>query len=487
MATLSEDQLRQYAEIAGFSGRSLDMITSIARRESGLNTDAYNGNESTGDNSVGLTQINMIGTLGQSRLNQINQLFGTDLQSVAEAKEWLKNPLNNLRYAFYISGSGSNFSPWTTANSAAADVTGGTGVTPNNGRALTSAGVSLLPNNAGVQLDMPDGTTQQYDPSELTDAIIQQMYADLYGLTVSSPEVVKYASDTKIPVSQALSAVRLASLTSLQGLEQSAQQLRLYKQGMVADPTGKYIILVNSLDPQARAQADAINQQVWTDVQNKYLSDQYGLNADRITSLFNSKISGINQSLGYDQNALSRANSLISRQLQGQQESRARAQFVTDTLTKLAPWATGGKTEFTGNDFGAIGAEYAKMAGMDPNAVALRFPGSMTVTPQSLLAMYDQQAGVGGQLPGIPEMETTPSLLRTVQGGMEDPGRVTLLNPGAGGPIQSLVSQLGAAAGQSSGPWSFMDFQSQNVPYVDYLPGTPTQPKSFLDFLGGQH
>lgn len=119
---LTAAEVRSKAQAAGFTGSSLDMIVAIANRESGFNPTAYNGNVSTGDNSVGLTQINMIGSLGQSRLEEINRLFGAGLQTVDQAKEWLKNPDNNLRYAYYISNQGSNFQPWSTAGAAAADV-----------------------------------------------------------------------------------------------------------------------------------------------------------------------------------------------------------------------------------------------------------------------------------------------------------------------------------------------------------------------------
>lgn len=135
--SLTAAQVRQYASNAGFSGTGLDYIVAIANRESGFNPDAYNGNENTGDNSVGLVQINMIGDLGASRLNEINRVFGTDLQSVDQAKQWLKDPSNNLRYAYYISNQGTNFQPWTTAGAAANDI----GL--NNGRASTADGITF--------------------------------------------------------------------------------------------------------------------------------------------------------------------------------------------------------------------------------------------------------------------------------------------------------------------------------------------------------
>lgn len=126
MAVLSEADFRTRAQRAGFSGGALDMITAIGHRESGFNPDAYNGNEGTGDNSVGLVQINMIGSLGASRLAEINRLYGAGLRNVDEAKAWLKNPDNNLKYAYYLSNEGTNFQPWSTAGAAAQDVAGGT-------------------------------------------------------------------------------------------------------------------------------------------------------------------------------------------------------------------------------------------------------------------------------------------------------------------------------------------------------------------------
>jgi hypothetical protein len=55
-------------------------LTAIAGRESGYNPQAYNGNTGTGDNSYGLWQINMLGSMGPARAAQLgitnyNQLF----------------------------------------------------------------------------------------------------------------------------------------------------------------------------------------------------------------------------------------------------------------------------------------------------------------------------------------------------------------------------------------------------------------------------
>jgi len=99
---LTDKQLVQLLYATGFRGNSLRTAWAIAKRESGGQPTAYNGNSRTGDKSYGLFQINMIGDLGPSRrakfgLKSNNELF---------------NPVVAARAAYQMSGGGKNWSAW---------------------------------------------------------------------------------------------------------------------------------------------------------------------------------------------------------------------------------------------------------------------------------------------------------------------------------------------------------------------------------------
>lgn len=89
---------------AGFKGQAAQTMYAIVMAESGGNAHAHNGNSGTGDNSYGLAQINMLGSMGPARLAQYHLKSNDDLF----------DPLTNLRVAYQMSGGGTNFSPWTT-------------------------------------------------------------------------------------------------------------------------------------------------------------------------------------------------------------------------------------------------------------------------------------------------------------------------------------------------------------------------------------
>jgi cell wall-associated NlpC family hydrolase len=95
--------LVQTLQAAGFSGDALRTAWAVAMAESGGRAIAHNPNASTGDNSYGLFQINMLGDLGPARLRQ----FGLS------QNEELLDPSTNARVAFRMSGGGRDWSPWS--------------------------------------------------------------------------------------------------------------------------------------------------------------------------------------------------------------------------------------------------------------------------------------------------------------------------------------------------------------------------------------
>lgn len=87
---------------AGFRGPALQKAWAIATRESGGRPDAFNGNTGTGDQSYGLFQINMLGSLGPARRRQYGLRGNADLL----------DPAINARVAYQMSKGGTDFGAW---------------------------------------------------------------------------------------------------------------------------------------------------------------------------------------------------------------------------------------------------------------------------------------------------------------------------------------------------------------------------------------
>lgn len=86
----------------GFEGQALRTAWAVAMKESTGNPLAHNGNSSTGDNSYGLFQINMIGKLGAARMEKYGLSEYDDLF----------DPYVNARIAFQMSSEGTNWGAW---------------------------------------------------------------------------------------------------------------------------------------------------------------------------------------------------------------------------------------------------------------------------------------------------------------------------------------------------------------------------------------
>ncbi|MDR6990639.1 peptidoglycan-binding protein [Luteimonas sp. 3794] len=100
--SLDRTQLAQLFHEAGFRGENLVSMVAIAMRESTGDPAAFNGNRATGDQSYGLTQINMLGGMGPER----REAFGLT------SNEQLFDPQTNARVAFELSNNGTDLSPW---------------------------------------------------------------------------------------------------------------------------------------------------------------------------------------------------------------------------------------------------------------------------------------------------------------------------------------------------------------------------------------
>jgi hypothetical protein len=104
MATLSREQIASYAKSAGFPDDLVPTMVAIALAESGGRTEAHA--DDSDDDSYGLWQINMIGSLGPGRRKQ----FGL------KADKELLDPTVNARAAYAVYKS-QGLKAWTTYTS----------------------------------------------------------------------------------------------------------------------------------------------------------------------------------------------------------------------------------------------------------------------------------------------------------------------------------------------------------------------------------
>ena len=100
---LSKEQVKTLALNSGFTDAESDIVVKIARGESSFNPKAHNDDSSTGDNSFGLMQINMLGNLGPARRKQ----FGI------ESNDALFDPQTNMNAAYQVYKERGSFEPWT--------------------------------------------------------------------------------------------------------------------------------------------------------------------------------------------------------------------------------------------------------------------------------------------------------------------------------------------------------------------------------------
>lgn len=100
---MSAEDVARLAHAAGFRGQDLVDVVAIAGRESGYDPGAFNPDRSTGDQSYGLMQINMIDELGPARRAALG----------IENNEELYDPWINMQAAYQLyEESGNTLRPW---------------------------------------------------------------------------------------------------------------------------------------------------------------------------------------------------------------------------------------------------------------------------------------------------------------------------------------------------------------------------------------
>jgi hypothetical protein len=100
--SLTDLELKKMLSLVGFKGQNLVEAWAVAKKESNGRPLAFNGNESTGDSSYGIFQINMIDSLGPDRREKF------ELSANAE----LFNPVLNAQIAHHMSNGGENWIAW---------------------------------------------------------------------------------------------------------------------------------------------------------------------------------------------------------------------------------------------------------------------------------------------------------------------------------------------------------------------------------------
>lgn len=100
--SLTDKELKRLLTLVGFEGQALKVAWAVAKTESNGRPLAHNGNKSTGDNSYGIFQINMIGALGEDRRDKFELSYNSDLF----------NPVVNAQVAFHMTQKGQDWSSW---------------------------------------------------------------------------------------------------------------------------------------------------------------------------------------------------------------------------------------------------------------------------------------------------------------------------------------------------------------------------------------
>lgn len=110
----SEAEMRALFTEVGFPEWTHERALFITWCESRWRHWEHNDTPATGDDSYGLAQINIIGTLLPGRL-AIAQSLGYPVTTAAELGALLLDPIANLRVAYVLSGGGTGWGAWSCA------------------------------------------------------------------------------------------------------------------------------------------------------------------------------------------------------------------------------------------------------------------------------------------------------------------------------------------------------------------------------------
>lgn len=100
--TLTDEELVDLLSLVGFEGKALKIAWAVAKKESNGRPKAHNDDFATGDDSYGIFQINMLGSLGNDRREKFGLKKNTELF----------DPVENAKAVFYMTAKGTNWGSW---------------------------------------------------------------------------------------------------------------------------------------------------------------------------------------------------------------------------------------------------------------------------------------------------------------------------------------------------------------------------------------
>jgi len=259
---------------------------------------------------------------------------------------------------------------------------------------------------ADGDLDAEPGATSTGQQGGTTSAQAEALVRELYAQTQSDDEFERSEALERLP-DAVLSWQRVAGLEGGKvTLGDGTIITRADIDALSGDPFAQAQLIQQFQQAQAQIENDAAA------LLNRYNVDRYNMQRgqvsdanDRAIAQYNADIDSTKARLERDELGITQAAQAVDRALSGAEESRQRANLTTDTLMGAAPYGTsGGKTAFTGADLGAGVQTLLRQSGVaDPaTAEAIRFPGYITLDPDTLMQQGDAALGVAGPLPEIP-------------------------------------------------------------------------------------
>jgi hypothetical protein len=360
----------------------VDMMYDIAMAESGGDNGAY-GTIAPGERSHGIWQIN------------VGEGANTDLAG------WnLNDPETNARAARLVYDR-QGPTAWSTYTGVIADgARGGQQQAAPSERGVIDALLSSLIEN-------------QPQPGDFTD--------EVQNGTVVYPATEQYQD--------ALSSW----MTSLQSAAQLRQSFAEEEAGMFRMEDGQIITReqMDGLDAGSRAQVEAYianknieRQNAFNQIVNELDLTEFttgqnsaGMENQRRSTDFQNQMEGYREQIGLDMANQNTASKKVDRQLSGMQEASSRAATAMDALLKAAPWGTtNGKSSFSPADLGGAVSSMARFGGIGANDPLVNFTGTQTIDPNAMFNFFDQQMGVSGPLPQIPDLMTQPGQIPQAPG-----------------------------------------------------------------------
>jgi hypothetical protein len=155
---------------------------------------------------------------------------------------------------------------------------------------------------------------------------------------------------------------------------------------------------------------------------------------------FTNRLAQLGAQLDVEDVSSRRIGQQTDRALRGLAESRSRADTAIQRVLEALPLSSPeGKTSFTANELGAGVGTLARRARIDPTAPLLNYTGQVNINPEEQFARFDQQLGVAGGLPEIPDISVGPGDVPALPGFQS-----TAVVPEGAPPILRFIQDIGS-------------------------------------------